>query len=533
MKQIQAAAPVRASRTGTIILLLFPQVLATLVLASHKLFGNLHTFFTVCEANKIRFIRHIRFIRVPILAVDPQAKSFKNHPINTYGASAALVRASRTGTIILLLFPQVLATQVRALRKLFGNLHSFFTVCEANKIRIIRRIRIIRVPILPVNPHAKSFKNFPINIYSASRKRSIPLFFIMLFMSITQATNAQQSTDIFESPNAKFTRLFRFSLGNANRMQLELTSINDLSFVKNFDSIIREVAYNLDPLKDSIPSQIYARRIDYIADTSEIKKFRISKTLPARTAYAVRNGKAAILKTEQDTLVITGVVPINTKDKSSPHNTYIHYYRITFFLNDLNDLEIYMDGQLNTKFITLQQNVNTTWYLAKDGKLHLQKSPDISALQARGHIGTSERIAFLLSMQAQNYKDYFVPSMSVSVMFSTNNGFIRKDLILGWEEHFLFARDDKNKRTTFPNGFITFSYERQLTGSPDKASWLFSSYNIGYLLSQKGDFYHKNTFKAGLGKLYLFKRSLYIQPALYFHGLFKAVTPSLRLAVRF
>lgn len=57
------------------------------------------------------------------------------------------------------------------------------------------------------------------------------------------------------------------------------------------------------------------------------------------------------------------------------------------------------------------------------------------------------------------------------------------------------------------------------------------SLSISYLVRRKGDFFQKNSFRLGFGGLKYDK--LLVEPVIYFHDLFRGVTPGLKLSVSF
>ena len=141
-------------------------------------------------------------------------------------------------------------------------------------------------------------------------------------------------------------------------MQIELTDINGLNYVRNVDSLVALFLKDIKPLKDSFTEGIFSRRIDYIVDTTSQKKIRIQKFIPISSHFVVIDGNTSLLKLEQDTISIMGKVKSRIRSGVFGYYTGYSYYRISFFLNNLNDLALYVDGKMNEKVMTLQGNVN-------------------------------------------------------------------------------------------------------------------------------------------------------------------------------
>src|SRR3990170_7512601 len=95
-------------------------------------------------------------------------------------------------------------------------------------------------------------------------------FFLMLTTGITGTPFAQvnqnKSDQVFDlNPNFA-SRKFIIDLGKGNKMQVELSDMDDLRRFENMDSIIRVFLKDIEPLKDSLGDELLARRIDYTTD---------------------------------------------------------------------------------------------------------------------------------------------------------------------------------------------------------------------------------------------------------------------------
>ncbi|MEO6671136.1 MAG: hypothetical protein ABIN36_16760 [Ferruginibacter sp.] len=364
------------------------------------------------------------------------------------------------------------------------------------------------------------------------------LFFLVLVISITSDSYAQyqpNSEDVFEVPVAKIKRKFLIELARHDKMQIELTDIKGLQYVRNVDSLVALFLRDLRPLKDSLKEGIFSRRIDYIVDTSSTKKIRIQKFYPSGSHFVVINGKTSLLKLEQDTITIMGKVKTKLKGGMFGYYEGYSYYRISFFLNNLNDLTSYVDGRMNEKVKFLEKNVNTIWAYKAPAGVYLKKDPDISAAAFRGLPEKSQSFAFRVGLNIQNYRNYFVPSASYGFVFIKPNNIVRHKFGLQYESHFRFSERDSASSKLYVNGFITFLYEREniMTGDLNGFARLTPIFSFGYLIRRQGDFYEKNTFKIGLGRYAPFSGKLQIEPVFYCDNVLKRISPSLRVTQYF
>ena len=355
---------------------------------------------------------------------------------------------------------------------------------------------------------------------------------------ITSSSFAQyqpNSEDVFEVPAFKIHRRFLIQLDRNDKMQIELTDINGLAYVRNIDSLVALFLKDIKPLKDSLKEGIFSRRIDYIIDTSIYKKIRIQKFNPVSSHFAIINGKTSLLKLEQDTITFIGKVKTKIRDGIFGYYRDYSYYRISFFLNNLNDLAKYVGGTMNDKVKFLEANVNSRWAWRDPSGVYLEKDKDISSAYLRGLTQKSQSFFLRVALNIQNYKNYFVPSASYGFMFVKFNNNVKNKFGLQFENHFRFSKSDSGNNKTYVNDLLTFIYEREniMTGDLNGFTKLSPTLSLGYLIKRKGEFYAKNTFKLGVGRYLPFGGSLRIEPVFYFNNFFKGLTPSLRITQYF
>ncbi len=366
------------------------------------------------------------------------------------------------------------------------------------------------------------------------------MLLLMLSISITAPLCAQQdpSARAFEIPaDVIMNRSFTIDLGKGNKMQLELTDISDLENAANIDSLVQQCWHDLGALKDSLNDPLAVRRVDYVTDEKGRKKIRLRQYPPAASAFLVQQQELALLRTGQDTLhIITAIEkPLPAKDRVS--DLARRYYRYTFILNDLHDLENYY-GSLNEKIREVKNTYTGKWKRVPFyGNYLLQADKSISAPRPRGfNSGQAfDYLTLLGSVNVQNYKNYFVPSFSVGARLTLVNKkrSFKWEPGLFWEPHFLFAKDAGGNLKTYRNDFLTLTYAQGgVTDHDPMKDFSFSaSFSLGYLLHREGTFFDKNSFRLGAGKVNVHKTS--IEPSLYFNNFFKGVSPGIRITQYF
>lgn len=364
---------------------------------------------------------------------------------------------------------------------------------------------------------------------------------MVLIASISSHLFAQEVSDITSSdpfgiPANSIKRKFIILLDKGNSMQVELTSLDELDQLKNLDSIVQTFVQDIVPLKDSLSDELLSKKIEYIIDVNSAKRIRIQKFQPAGSSFLVNNGEASLLKLAQDTIVLTGKIQGNVNGVFFRKLSGFHYYRVSFLLNNLNDLSAYMDGMLNEKIKILNDNnLNRNWTKSSDGTTSLKNNPSIRASTPNGYTGGGDYLSLRTSIDVQNYKSYFVPSISIGAAIVTNNNLVRREYGISAESHFLFGKNTNGKLEAFRNNFLTISYGRgSLKDTEVKANGnLYPFISVGYLIRKRGDYYDKNTFKVGLGRWTFNSGTTRIEPTIYFNNFFKGLTPSLRLTQSF
>lgn len=366
---------------------------------------------------------------------------------------------------------------------------------------------------------------------------------VLGLLSITGIACAQENMNksaagadkIFELPPYSIERRFRIDLGKGNNLQLELGQLSDLDRFTNIDSLLLVLLNDLKSFSDSLSDPLTSKRIDYTMDASGRKKIRIRQFRPEGNSFLLDRGEPAALKLEQDTINI--IIVSNPPGKSSGHSASLYRYdRISLYLNQYNELVNYITGGLNAKMTWLQKNLSGNWTRDKTGKLYLVADPSISAPLDGGHVSpVNDYLSPVILANAQNYKNLFAPSISLGALLHINHGRIVHEFGFYWEPVFLFATNTQGHLQTFRNDFLVATYVRELANEndPGKDEFLKPAISLGYKVYSQGDYFEKNSFRLGTGRLKLFQGKTILEPCIYFHDFFRGVTPGLRLSQRF
>ena len=366
-------------------------------------------------------------------------------------------------------------------------------------------------------------------------KRTLCL--VMLLAGISADLCAQSGDKAFEIPDyVIFNRRFTINLNNKNSLEIRLSDIKDLDRLANLDSLLEMFLKDIAPLRDSLTNDVSAKRIDYVMDAQNRKKIRLIQHTATGSSFLIDNNGLASLKTIQDTINIIGILvnPPRPADKTNPMRP--RYYHLSFYLNNWSEINNYTNGELNAKIKTLQTNLNGKWPLIKGtGSHYLQNDNSISAPRPRGNATPGDFVSGYITINAQNYQNLFVPSFSLGLRATLTNkdrSFKWQPGLL-WEPHFFFSRDAQGVLKTYRNDFITLMYAQGGTKDHDpRKEFSFSThFSIGYLVHSSGEYFEDNSFRLGAGQVQILKTT--IEPAIYFHDLFKGVTPSIKISQSF
>ncbi|MFT3980590.1 MAG: hypothetical protein QM687_08985 [Ferruginibacter sp.] len=355
------------------------------------------------------------------------------------------------------------------------------------------------------------------------------LFVMLLLGSIAQQGFAQNNYP-FDIPANSTNRLFWVELGNGNKMEVHVNNIDDLDKLQNMDSLIYGFLKDLNNFRDSLQNELAVKRVDYNVDDADNRKLRITQYPQSAVSYLVKDGEVAAMKTVQDTVNFIGKTNFVADYPLRKKFDDVRYYKVVFLVNNISDLNGYMNGLLNRKIISMKENANKKWDNNLDKSYSPRADSTIRGRIYKGYVAGGDFLTLRASVDIQNYKSTFVPSVSYGVAFIFGGKNIKREIGIGIENHFSFAKGTSGNLRTYISHFVSLSYARGYIkdGDINKNSAFLLNVNAAYMFKQKGSLYEKNTLRLGAGALSLFEGKTTIQPQLYVNGFFKSVTPGLR-----
>jgi hypothetical protein len=213
-----------------------------------------------------------------------------------------------------------------------------------------------------------------------------------------------------------------------------------------------------------------------------------------------------------------------------------------FTLNNIANIENSNESILSKCIATIKQSTNE--YLVNDTKsnrtaiysatFNSDENKMISPSKLKwikNSWGNTQELVPNFYTSFQYALGTFVPSMGVGLRYTfANRKYSTRRLFAMWEPHFFFSRDINNKLVTDRNDFVTLRYTELETKRKDGFDFM-SNLSLGFLVNQRGNWFEKNTIKLGLPGV----RSgwLQVEPELFFTGLLKNISPSLKITLHY
>ncbi|HTI10362.1 MAG TPA: hypothetical protein VL832_17465 [Puia sp.] len=367
-----------------------------------------------------------------------------------------------------------------------------------------------------------------------------------------QTDNAVRPSRTFDLAPTYINRRFYIDLQQGNEIQLGLRSIKDMAYIGDLDSLIRVCLRDLAPLKDSLTDELTSKRIDYTIQASGRKEIRFRQYAPNGSSFLLQQGELSALKIAQDTIHILATVsrPVPLSENKSGHES--DRYEVTIIVNELSALPRLMEHSLKGKVDTLKQavrdfftNSDWQWVEGRNRRLYLKQAPSISEAYNMGTIGPArDGISVFAAANVQNYKNYFAPSINLgfNVLFNSSWDLFGKPSLyqytlgLSWEPQFFF-QNIQGGLHTYRNDFLTLTYDQTRKGNRPAKKGLDinfpTRFSLAYLINRNGPYFEKNTFRLGVDNIGFHNDKFNLEPLIYFHDLFKNVTPGIRLQLRF
>jgi hypothetical protein len=349
---------------------------------------------------------------------------------------------------------------------------------------------------------------------------------------------------IFNFPKPGKTRVvFNFyNVQKSTRVLLELTNIKQLNNLPNLDSMLTIVKNDLRYLSDSLKQDAIVRRVDYVMGGIK-PQIKITNHANNSSTYTINNNELADLKVGQDTLRIKHSTTNGTDITFNADKVNIQKFEpffVTITTNNLNDIHTLPENALLDCLNRLKQEVTPEYVNKADAKSRYSAYFNMTT----NKMFSPSKLKYIKYYSSQrpelepniyNSLQYvngsFVPSLAVGLRYTFGNRDLSKQHIYAmWEPYFFFRRDVNNSLITERNEFITLRYI-ETENNKNKGFDFVSNVSLGYLVKQRGDWFAPNTIKLGLPGV----RSgwLQLETELFFTGLFKGVSPSLKLTLHY
>jgi hypothetical protein len=330
---------------------------------------------------------------------------------------------------------------------------------------------------------------------------------------------------VFETPPYSIGIEYTIKLGGGNVLRIDLANGYDLRSFRNIDSLLTVFLSDMEAFRDSLGDPLTIKHIDYLIDTGGKRKLRLRQYRPAATSFLLGEAEPSILRIQQDTIHILLITPARGRRSGVTVND-MRYDRLCFFVNHYSEMTAMNNRGLNDEIASMisRQTVKHNVYNHPNCFIVADSVVSTNTF-GRG----ANRLEISAGAAIENYKNLFAPSAQVDAYLVLNR--IRNEYRFGlsWEPLFFFATDAQGHLQTFRNDMVVAHYEHNRRDGPP-AFVLFRAFSLGYVFHREGDYFTQPSFRLTFGAARL-KGSLVLEPALFFNGFFKNVTPGLRLSI--
>ena len=331
--------------------------------------------------------------------------------------------------------------------------------------------------------------------------------------------------------------------GNGNIMAVELKEHNGYANLADLETLLAQAKQDLEFVNDTIatcPECNY--RIDYLLNANNVKMYRVQKFQPKGTFLFEQNGtERKPFKSERDTFRILGM------DKDGYRS-----YQITFLLKRFSEMESILSqkGKINSIIDTFSKvsapkyksdrrypwaNVSTILMhtnLRDTGIMEVLYSHSInrdgldrlsfkSAFNVQANIGVGF-VRDRLAPVVEGGFTYALPKNRSSPISTIIGLYV--------SGYFVFDRNADGKFVTRDNWFLNAEFGNE--GESEFINALKTSrltLGIGYLISQKGNYFTENTMKAFMN--IRLRNGITVSPEIIVSDHFKSVFPGLTVKI--
>ena len=360
--------------------------------------------------------------------------------------------------------------------------------------------------------------------------------FAMAFLClliIVQCSAQNAPVNIYEVSPYLIGKKFEVDLGKGKKMFIELSKLSLLSNIKNLDSIVDQFLINVIPLKDSFADQKIQYKIDYLMMDEEKAALKLTKYAPGYDEYMLSGGEVSKLRTKQDSILIFGKIE-KEGSKFRTIESRFDYYRVTFVLNQLNDLE--MLDSLNNHIEQVGLSAYGKWNYTSDKKYVSKKYNNVYAGGDKGGVGNSGFIYGEMSVGLQNYGERLLGSFRSSIGVIIRSNGVEHKIGTYTEAPLVFAKEYGDLEASdrfFKNSFfgIEYYFKNASSGysSVRSKNLVFPYLTVGYLFRRDGNYFEKNTFQVGISKFFFLDNTLSVEPVFFINK--KYIAPSIKLTV--
>jgi hypothetical protein len=314
------------------------------------------------------------------------------------------------------------------------------------------------------------------------------------------------------------------ALGGENRLVVPVQSVKQLDHLSGINALVKRLNADLAAATDTLFDNKYAKTVLYRETSGGGRTLKVNTKAEERTELYVEKGSGLIktlqrmdsiavtLQNEQPLFFILDSVQVMQRLGQTDFDGLIGQMSL--------DIETELERQRKKNLIAYRGPREAVYENEKDGKRKLV----LRAKQIK-----LDQISLFFNTGAGLVRDKLVPEIGLGVALLQNRRGTRYFGLTG-SMHYFFDRLEDGKYKMSINTFVTL--ELAQTFSREGKVW--QKVGIGYLVSEQGGYFGKNTFKLTLDLAGKPRHgALHLIPELIFTDNFKTIFPGVRVGVGF
>jgi hypothetical protein len=313
-------------------------------------------------------------------------------------------------------------------------------------------------------------------------------------------------------------------LGGENRLVVPVQSVGELGSLSALNDLVKRLNADLSTVADSLLQNKYAKTVLYRETAGGGRTLKVNTKAEERTELYVEK-ETGLIKT--------------LRRPDSVAVTLRNEQPLFFILDSVQVMQRLTQTDLDELVRQMEPDIRTQLAQRRKGSIIPYNGPHVAVYEnekdgqrkvlLRRKPMELDQFAIFGNIGAGLVRDRLVPEIGLGLALLHNRGRHRYFGING-TMHYFFDRLDDGRYKMFINTFVTLEVAQSI--SRDHKLW--QKLGVGYLVSEQGGYFGKNTFKLTVDLTGRPRHgTLHLIPELILTDNFKTIFPGLRVGVGF